>query len=175
MKPKKTKWIMYLCCLIAAISAVVGVSALAKTQTGNDVMQVSIKQGSTKKLTWKKISKKNRKKIRWQSLNTKIASVDSHGTVKAKQQGKATVIAMYQKKTQKYKITVYKGNANISQTPAPSSVQTSKPQSTVSENGDQKKETVTEGTKSYRGFVIDNVLHSSKNGNIHYNIYPGCL
>lgn len=30
---------------------------------------------------------------------------------------------------------------------------------------------VTEGTEEYRGFVIDNVFHSAKEGDIHYNVY----
>lgn len=33
------------------------------------------------------------------------------------------------------------------------------------------QEAVTPGTKTYRGFVIDNVLHSEENGEIHYNVY----
>lgn len=30
---------------------------------------------------------------------------------------------------------------------------------------------VTEGTETYRGFLIDNVLHSEEEGDIHYNVY----
>lgn len=30
---------------------------------------------------------------------------------------------------------------------------------------------VTEGTEEYRGFVIDNVFHSVREGDIHYNVY----
>lgn len=30
---------------------------------------------------------------------------------------------------------------------------------------------VTEGTETYRGFVLDNVLHSETEGDIHYNLY----
>lgn len=30
---------------------------------------------------------------------------------------------------------------------------------------------VTEGTEVYRGFVVDNVLHSASEGDIHYNVY----
>lgn len=30
---------------------------------------------------------------------------------------------------------------------------------------------VTEGTETYRGFVLDNVLHSETEGDIHYNVY----
>ena len=31
--------------------------------------------------------------------------------------------------------------------------------------------TVTEGTETYRGFILDNVLHSPHDGDIHYNAY----
>ena len=30
---------------------------------------------------------------------------------------------------------------------------------------------VTTGTEEYRGFVLDNVLHSDTEGDIHYNLY----
>ena len=30
---------------------------------------------------------------------------------------------------------------------------------------------VTEGTEEYRGFILDNVLHSESEGDIHYNLY----
>lgn len=33
------------------------------------------------------------------------------------------------------------------------------------------EETVTSGTDEYRGFLLDNVLHSQDNGDIHYNVY----
>ena len=35
----------------------------------------------------------------------------------------------------------------------------------------KSKESVTGGKSSYRGFQVDYVLHSKKNGNIHYNAY----
>ncbi len=34
-----------------------------------------------------------------------------------------------------------------------------------------KSKTVTEGTENYRGFVVDNILHSDHDGDIHYNVY----
>ncbi len=52
--------------------------------------------------------------------------------------------------------------------------------STVTDETDQeesapsvknKSETVTEGTENYRGFIIDNILHSDHEGDIHYNVY----
>lgn len=32
-------------------------------------------------------------------------------------------------------------------------------------------DTVTAGTEEYRGFLLDNVFHSSTEGDIHYNVY----
>ena len=41
------------------------------------------------------------------------------------------------------------------------------------EAGDVRGQTdfVTEGTEEYRGFILDNVLHSESEGEIHYNLY----
>ena len=43
----------------------------------------------------------------------------------------------------------------------------------VGEAGDVQGQTdfVTEGTEEYRGFILDNVLHSESEGEIHYNLY----
>lgn len=39
------------------------------------------------------------------------------------------------------------------------------------ESGSDQGAEVTEGSESYRGFVMDNVLHSPEEGDIHYNLY----
>ncbi len=47
-------------------------------------------------------------------------------------------------------------------------------ESSISEsmpNSSEDSQTVTAGTETYRGFVIDNVLHSEQDGDIHYNVY----
>lgn len=36
---------------------------------------------------------------------------------------------------------------------------------------EEENDMVTEGTEEYRGFLLDNVLHSGENGDIHYNLY----
>lgn len=41
----------------------------------------------------------------------------------------------------------------------------------ASESSSAAAETVTEGTQEYRGFILDNVLHSEEYGDIHYNLY----
>lgn len=38
-------------------------------------------------------------------------------------------------------------------------------------SSDTSNDTVTEGTDTYRGFTVDNVLHSQEEGDIHYNVY----
>lgn len=38
-------------------------------------------------------------------------------------------------------------------------------------SGKETKDTVTAGTETDRGFLVDNVLHSAENGEIHYSIY----
>ena len=37
--------------------------------------------------------------------------------------------------------------------------------------GTEKNASVTEGTEEYRGFTLDNVLHSETEGDIHFNLY----
>lgn len=37
--------------------------------------------------------------------------------------------------------------------------------------GAEKNASVTEGTEEYRGFTLDNVLHSETEGDIHFNLY----
>lgn len=38
-------------------------------------------------------------------------------------------------------------------------------------NGKDELERITVGSEKYRGFVLDNVLHSESEGDIHYNVY----
>lgn len=38
-------------------------------------------------------------------------------------------------------------------------------------NNSDTKYSVTAGTEEYRGFILDNVLHTNDNGDIHYNVY----
>lgn len=40
-----------------------------------------------------------------------------------------------------------------------------------SQNSGNIEESVTKGTKKYKGFILDNVLHSKTLGEIHYNLY----
>ena len=167
MKQRRSNWITRIFFLGLAFSIIAGATVFAKEKNASKVTKVSIKQGSTKKLNWKTVSKRNRKKIRWKSSNRKIVSVSSNGTIRAKRTGKATVTAKYKKKQQKYKITVIAKTTKKSQN-------TNKKTSASTKSKTTKKadrSTVTIGTKTYRGFVVNNVLHSEKNGNIHYNVY----
>lgn len=65
------------------------------------------------------------------------------------------------------------------QSPAPDSVQTEEvttfPESDLtladSAPAQENQPSVTIGQETYRGFVLDNVLHSETEGDIHYNVY----
>lgn len=102
--------------------------------------------GQSKKL--KVIGIKGNSKIRWKSSNKKIVSVSKKGKIRAKKNGRAVVTAKYKDKKVEYKVTVIsKANAK------------------------QDKKEITVGTSYYRDFLVDNVYHSGKNGDIYYNVY----
>lgn len=42
---------------------------------------------------------------------------------------------------------------------------------TAQNNAEVTQENVIAGTKKYKGFLLDNVLHSKEDGDIHYNVY----
>lgn len=44
-------------------------------------------------------------------------------------------------------------------------------ETTEGQGAAEKVDYVTEGTKEYRGFTLDNVLHSETQGDIHFNLY----
>ena len=68
-------------------------------------------------------------------------------------------------------------NANITrEESAPASEQGDIEENDMAEDdsvqpGAESQDTVTEGTEEYRGFILDNVLHSESEGDIHYNLY----
>ena len=79
-------------------------------------------------------------------------------------------------------ITVYT-NFSKSDKDEKKSQQTINRTQTVQQKADEKKENtekntsgdelenVTAGSEEYRGFLLDNVLHSQSEGDIHYNVY----
>lgn len=95
------KWAVFMGTMALALCIGVGVTVFAKEKNASIVTKIAMKQGSTKKLNCKKVSKRNRKKIRWKSSDRKIVSVSSSGTIKAKRKGQATVTAKYKKKHSK--------------------------------------------------------------------------
>ena len=160
MKQKNTKLIMCISCLVLLAGGVTGVSVLAKSYNKAALTKMSLKKGDTKKLQWKNISKANRKSVNWKSSDNSIASVDKNGTMYAKKVGTAIITSKYKKQSHKYKVTIStKNNKN----------QTNNKNSVTGVNNDG--ESVTPGTQKYRGFLVDNVLYSKANGNIHYNVY----
>ena len=65
------------------------------------------------------------------------------------------------------------GSQEASQPAAGADGQEEVQEGAVGEAGDVQGQTdfVTEGTEEYRGFILDNVLHSESEGEIHYNLY----
>lgn len=102
--------------------------------------------GESKKL--KVSGRKRNSKIRWKSSNKKIVSVSKKGKVRAKKNGRAVVTAQCENKKVKCRVTV------VSKA-----------------NAEPDKKEITVGTSYYRNFLVDNVYHSEKNGDIHYNVY----
>lgn len=107
--------------------------------------KVVLTTGKSKKLKLDGVKKK--KKIRWKSSDKKVVSVSKNGKIKAKKNGSAIVTARYQKKKYKCKVLV------------------------IPKAAKQEQKEITSGTSYYRGFLVDNVYHSGKNGDIHYNAY----
>ena len=65
------------------------------------------------------------------------------------------------------------GSQEASQTAAGADGQEEVQEGAGGDAGDVQGQTdfVTEGTEEYRGFILDNVLHSESEGEIHYNLY----
>lgn len=121
-------------------------SANAKQNVKISRKKVVLTTGKSKKLKLEGVKKK--KKIRWESSDKKVVSVSKNGKIKAKKNGSAVVTARYQNKKYKCKVLVVPKAA-----------------------AEQAQKEITPGTSYYRGFLVDNVYHSGKNGDIHYNVY----
>lgn len=120
------------------------ISANAKQK--QDTKNIVLLMGQSRKL---KIDKaENKDKIQWKSSNQSIVSVSSKGKIKGKKNGRAVVTGQYKNKKYQYKVIV------ISKA-----------------NADYDSQEVTIGKTYYRDFLVDNVYHSEKNGNIHYHVY----
>ena len=63
---------------------------------------ITIMMGKTSRLKLKN----NKKKVKWRSLNKKIATVTKKGLVKGKSEGKTTIVAKVGKKKYKCKVRV---------------------------------------------------------------------
>lgn len=133
-------------CLLLIFSICVRLEILceAKDRTELNISSVTMKSGTTRKLQLRHLTASQKKQVRWKSSKKTVVSVTKNGKIKAGKKGKAVISGVYKKKKYQCMVRVVAPNA---------------------------KEYVTEGTTSYRGFTVDSVLHSAKNGNIHYNVY----
>lgn len=116
----------------------------AKSRPEISKRSAALKKGESIKLQLCHITPKQKKKVRWKSSKKSVAFVTSNGRIKAKKKGKAVISAVYKKKKYGCVIRVI---------------------------GKNKNEYVTGGKFSYREFKVDYILHSKRNGNIHYNAY----
>lgn len=107
---------------------------------------IVLSTGQSRKLRISGIQKKTQ--VQWKSSDKKVASVSRTGKIKAKRNGRAVVTARCQNKKFKCRVLVV-SSANAKRDPRE----------------------ITLGTGYYRDFLVDNVYHSGKNGDIHYNVY----
>lgn len=144
---KKPVTIIAFAALIITISFLKG-PVFAKQNIKLNKTSFVITVGESTQLELQGISRKKRNKVLWKSSNSQIIFVNKKGNITAKNVGNAVVTATFEEKKYKCKVQVVsKANTN-----------------------NNKKE-VTLGTSYYRGFLVDNVFHSEKNGDIHYNVY----
>lgn len=116
----------------------------AKSRTEISKRSAVLKEGESIKLQLRHLTSAQKKKVHWKSSKKSVASVTKNGRIKAKKNGETVISAVYEKKKYGCVIRVV---------------------------GKNKEEYVTGGESSYREFKVDYVLHSKKNGNIHYNAY----
>lgn len=133
----------FLLCTLAFCSQIF---ACAKQNTSLNKKSVTLVSGEKEQLKLNGVKKQN--SVTWKSLNKKIVSVSNTGRITAKKNGSAAIQASYQGKKYTCQVLVLsKANANYD------------------------KEALTLGKNYYKGFQVDNVFHSKKNGDIHYNVY----
>lgn len=89
-----------LCGVLILSSANVNVMAKPKVKISKKSITITV--GKTRKLKLKN----NRKKVKWKSLNKKIATVSKKGVVKGKKKGRTTIVAKVGKKKYKCRVKV---------------------------------------------------------------------
>lgn len=131
MKQKKRIFAIVLTLvLVVTMIPSVQINVQAKNKMKLNKKKVTLYVGKKVKL---KVKNKNIKgKIKWKSTNKKVAVVTKKGRVKAKKQGKATIIAKVGKKKLKCKIIVKKKRKPVTTKPVvPTKPQPTKPQPTI--------------------------------------------
>lgn len=141
--------LLLFCTAICAVAYMTQGSVWAKQAVKLNQSELTMVVGEGRTLKLNGVSSKNRSRISWKSSKQNIASVNKKGQITAKKAGNANITAKYKGKSYKCKISVI-------------------PLSASNQNEDGA---LTPGTDEYRGFLVDNVYHSKKNGDIHYNVY----
>ncbi|MCI9004850.1 MAG: prolyl oligopeptidase family serine peptidase [Lachnospiraceae bacterium] len=146
MRYKKQGSVIVMLVLFCGLILCFHLPANAKQNIKINRKKVVLTTGKSKKLELDGVKKKQ--KIRWKSSDRKVVTVSKNGKIRAKKNGSAVVTARYQNKKYKCKVLVVPKAA-----------------------AKQAQKEITPGTSYYRGFLVDNVYHSGKNGDIHYNVY----
>lgn len=154
--------------LVVTMIPSVQINVQAKSKMKLNKKKVTLYVGKKVKL---KVKNKNIKgKIKWKSTNKKVAVVTKKGRVKAKKQGKATIIAKVGKKKLKCKIVVKKKKKPVTTKPVvptkpqPTEVQAIEPQTTVPQptesqtTATQPTEPQTTAPQPIVNFITDNSI-----------------
>lgn len=170
--------------LILSFAAVGGTEGLAKAKPTLNKTKLTLKVGKSAKLKAKNLTKKQKKKLKWSSSNTWVATVSSSGKVKAKNVGKAKITAKTGSKKIKCTVTVKakstpstsstSNTSNTSNTSSTTPVPTENPKSNVdSVSTDQLAANVTVKMEKYQEGVLLTVTNNNTQWldlDVNYNL-----
>ena len=107
MRIKRGVSAVVIACLVVGNLTVITPAAAKKTSTIRlDCTKASVSVTHEKQLTLKKLSKKQKKNVRWSSSDESVATVSGKGFVQTWKPGKASIKAKYKNKTYTCKLTV---------------------------------------------------------------------
>ena len=160
---KYTNRMLLLAALILSAAFFVKNAAWAKQKIYFEHKSITMTVGESRKLSLNGISTKNQGNVVWKSSDKNIVSVNQKGRLRAKKAGSAGITAQYKGKNYICRISVApKADAGSALTG---------PDTSQDVNMKDGAASLTPGTSYYRGFLVDNVLHSRQNGDIHYHVY----
>ncbi|MBQ4463682.1 MAG: Ig-like domain-containing protein [Eubacterium sp.] len=107
MRIKRGISVVVIACLIAGNLSVITPASAGKASTIKlNCTKAAVSVTHEKQLTLKKLSKKQKKNVRWSSSDESVATVSGKGLVQTWKPGKASIKAKYKNKTYTCKLTV---------------------------------------------------------------------